>query len=263
MTTHIRELNGRAELDGAFDLFDSIWHFAPTNPPITAEILQALVKAGGYAAGAFDGERLIGACVGFFGPPAEAELYSYIAGVAPEHRGVGHALKLHQRSWALAHGARTVAWTYDPLISRNAYFNVAKLGAEPVEYLPNFYGSMNDAINGSDDSDRLLIRWDLNAPHVEAAAAGTPRRVDALAVPGAVVALDRSADGLPIVTRYSAETVLVAVPQDVESLRVEDPDAAKAWRLAVRDVLGPLLGAGARVTGFDRNGWYVVQGGTS
>jgi predicted GNAT superfamily acetyltransferase len=263
MSLHIRELSERTEFGGACELFDAIWHPEPSNPPITADLLRALTKAGGYVAGAFDDERLVGACVGFFGPPAEARLYSYIAGVAPEHRGIGHALKWHQRAWALAHGARTITWTYDPLIRRNAYFNVAKLGADPVEYLPNFYGAMSDVINGGDDSDRLLVRWDLTAPHVEAAAAGTPRVVDDAAAAGAVIALDRCGDGLPVVTRRHGQTVLVAVPTDVESLRGNDPGAARAWRLAVREVLGPLLQGGARITGFDRSGRYVVQGGAS
>ncbi|MFD1501576.1 hypothetical protein ACFSIL_34680, partial [Streptosporangium lutulentum] len=38
-----------------------------------------------------------------------------------------------------------------------------------------------------------------------------------------------------------------------------DPGAAKAWRHAVRDVLGGLMKDGARVTGFAREGGYVVE----
>jgi predicted GNAT superfamily acetyltransferase len=54
----------------------------------------------------------------------------------------------------------------------------------------------------------------------------------------------------------------VAIPADVERLRAGDPGAAAAWRTAVRDTLGELMAAGGRVTGFDRAGWYVIEGGS-
>ena len=253
MSLRIRELSGTAELDGAYQLFDSIWRPEPGNQPVTADLLRAMSKAGTYIAGAFAGERLVGACVGFCGPPRDLVMHSHIAGVAPGSRGAGYALKQHQRTWALQRGVTAIVWTFDPHVARNAYFNLAKLGADPVEYLPNFYGSMNDAINGSDETDRLLVRWDLTAPHV---GTGTPRLADA---GGAVTGLGRSPDGLPLVQDCAGDAGLVAVPQDIETLRTTDPGAAKAWRLAVRDVLAPLMASGARVTGFDRSGWYVVR----
>jgi predicted GNAT superfamily acetyltransferase len=42
-------------------------------------------------------------------------------------------------------------------------------------------------------------------------------------------------------------------------LRRSDPRAAKEWRIALREVLGGLLADGARVTGFDRAGWYMLE----
>jgi predicted GNAT superfamily acetyltransferase len=55
--------------------------------------------------------------------------------------------------------------------------------------------------------------------------------------------------------------LLVGVPADIEAMRLSDPARAAAWRTALRDVLSPLLAGGARVTGFDRTGWYVVSMG--
>src|SRR5699024_8773798 len=106
--------------------YDRIWRPDPANPPVTTELLRALTKAGNYVTGAYDGAELIGACVGFFGEPAGAALHSHIAGVTGAARGrhVGFALKLHQRAWALRRGVREIAWTFDPLIRRNAYFNL-------------------------------------------------------------------------------------------------------------------------------------------
>jgi predicted GNAT superfamily acetyltransferase len=258
----IRPLGELAEFDAVYRLFDAIWRPDPTNPPITAELMRALTKAGNYVAGAYDGADLVGASVGFFGPPAHRDLHSHISGVsaAALGRDVGFALKLHQRAWALERGVTAITWTFDPLVSRNAYFNIAKLGARPVEYLPDFYGGMADGINAGDESDRLLIRWELTAPHVAEACAGRPTRCDtaALRAAGAVTALDRSGATEPVAGRADGDTVLVAVPPDIGALRAADPDLARRWRIAVRDALRPVLAEGARVTGFDRAGWYVL-----
>jgi predicted GNAT superfamily acetyltransferase len=41
-----------------------------------------------------------------------------------------------------------------------------KLGARAVEYHVDFYGALDDDINGSGETDRLLARWDIDpAPH--------------------------------------------------------------------------------------------------
>jgi len=244
----IRELTDLAELEAVSALLDEIWRPRPGESTAAVELLRAMSKAGNYVAGAYDGDRLVGAGVAFFGPPAQRTVHSHIVGVSPATRGLGYALKMHQRAWALEHGATTIGWTFDPLVSRNAYFNLAKLGALPVEYLPNFYGGMRDEINAGDESDRLLVHWDLSAP-----VGGRP-----IDTTGAVFGLDRSLDGRPVPGSTDAETVLVAVPADVEKLRLADPAAAREWRHAVRSVLQPLLAGGARVAGFDRKGWYIV-----
>jgi predicted GNAT superfamily acetyltransferase len=258
----IRELADVAGFAAVRRLYDGIWKPDPQNPLVTTELLRALSKSGGYVAGAYDGDGLVGACVGFSGAPAGAELHSHIAGVsaAALGRGVGYALKLHQRAWVLARGGSSVAWTFDPLVARNAYFNVVKLAATAVEYQPNFYGEMADEINGGDDTDRLLIRWELRDRRVGAACEGQVRPGDARAerARGAVVGLDRTADGAPVPGTLDGDTVLVAVPPDIAALRSTAPALARRWRAAVRDVLAPLLAGGARVTGFDRSGWYIL-----
>ncbi|ROS44125.1 GNAT family N-acetyltransferase [Amycolatopsis thermoflava] len=251
----VREVAELPELEAVYRLFDLIWRPDPANPPVTTELMRALTKAGNYVSGAFVGDELVGACVGFFGTPGV--MHSHIAGVAPvmAGRSVGLALKLHQRAWALPRGISVIEWTFDPLVSRNAYFNLGKLAAEAVEYLPNFYGGMHDHINGDDDTDRLLVHWRIGAPEVEAACDGTPRRVSA--PPGAVVALGAEND-TPRAGSLDGPALLVAAPRDIETLRRADPRLARQWRIAVRDTLGTLLAEGARVAGFDKTGWYVV-----
>ncbi len=258
----IREVADIVELEAVADLFDSIWR-RQSGPLLTAELMRAFAKAGNYVAGAFDGATLIGACVGFFSAPAENALHSHIAGVsaAARQRHVGFAMKLHQRAWALQRGASTIGWTFDPLVARNAWFNIVKLGAQPVEYLGNFYGGMHDGINGADGSDRLLAHWDLASPAVEQACYGYPLPGDVRAERqgGAQVALGISASGAPVTGSADASTVLVALPPDIESLRITEPALASEWRSAVRESLGGLLADGARISGFDRNGWYIIR----
>lgn len=258
----VRELTTQDELTAVYNMYNDIWRPDPTNPPVTSELLRALSKAGSYVSGAFDRGELVGACVGFFGAPASSALHSHIAGVSRTARGhnVGFALKVHQRAWSMLRGVSTVSWTFDPLVRRNAYFNLVKLAASADEYLNNFYGFMHDSINGSDDSDRMVVNWHLESPAVVDACAGSPMHthVDA---DQTSIALAIGADGGPQSGSLEGETLLVAVPEDIEALRVQDPGRAKAWRVAVRESLGELLTVGARVVGFDRAGWYVVTRG--
>lgn len=259
----IRTLDGIADLEEVRRLYERIWRTGATNPPVTADLLRAMAKAGSYVSGAYDDDELVGACFGFFAAPARDALHSHIAGVVERMAGrhVGLALKLHQRAWTLDAGAGAITWTYDPLIRRNSWFNLGKLAADVTEYLPDFYGPMDDDINRTGPTDRVLVRWPLTAPAVAAACAGTPRPADVarLRADGAVVALEASAAGGPIVRPAYGRTVLVGVPADIEGLREQDPDLAAAWRGALREVLGGLLAGGARVRGFDRSGWYVVE----
>jgi predicted GNAT superfamily acetyltransferase len=260
----VRGVDELPELKQVADLFAQIWGRS-MSPPMTLELLRALTKAGNYVGGAYDGDRLVGACVGFFHAPGEDALHSHIAGVTATGRSVGFALKLHQRAWALLHGVSEIAWTFDPLVARNAHFNLVKLAATPSEYLPNFYGPMVDAINGDDDSDRLLVRWRLTDPDVTLACTGThvgPSAKGELAN-GAVVALGVGDDGgpspVPQVDLRAGATALVAVPLDIEQLRSADPSLAHQWRIALREALTSLASQGGRIVAFDRAGWYVVR----
>ncbi|GAA1966265.1 hypothetical protein GCM10009776_31520 [Microbacterium deminutum] len=235
----LRELTRLDEHHAAGELLAQIWG-RPENPPIAPELLRAFGKSGGYIAGAFDGELLVGVTVGFHAAPDLRSLHSHIAGILPAvaGRSIGYAMKLHQRAWALARGIPIIEWTFDPLVARNAYFNIRKLAAMPVEYLTNFYGIMGDGINGEDETDRLLIRWRLLDDDVTAAAVTRRAATVDAGTPGCVH---------------------VAVPADIESLRRQSPAQAREWRLRVRAELGAALAGGGRIIGFDRVTGYIVK----
>ena len=170
------ELPVRADdMVAVVEVFDSVWGSTP--PVVTVELLTAVAHGGGYVAlaRAADG-RPVGASLGLLARHDDAPaLHSHVTGLVEDVRGtgVGRALKLHQRDWAAAHGLDRIVWTFDPLVRRNAWFNLEVLGAEAREYLPSFYGTMSDAINAGDRSDRLLVVWDVHRPVRDAGEVGT------------------------------------------------------------------------------------------
>ena len=258
------ELESIEEVRAAAALYETVWRASTGASPVSPELMRALSHAGGYVAGAFDGDRLVAASLAFHGDGVVADLHSHIAAVLPQVQGrdIGRALKLHQRSWALARGLATVSWTFDPLVRRNAWFNLSKLGARATDYLVDFYGVMQDAQNNGDESDRAVAVWQLEAPQVVAAASGAyPEvRVDELLREGARIAL-RDSDGVPVPAAGAAGTlrVLVQIPEDVQRLRLAQPMLARRWREVSRDVLEPLLSGHFVATGFARSGWYVLE----
>jgi len=260
------QLDQITDLHAVRRLFDAIWGPDGSGSVVTTELLRALSKAGSYVGGAFDGTELVGASIGFFGPPNQAAMHSHITGVSSRMQGrnVGFALKVHQRASSLERGVREITWTFDPLVARNAHFNLGKLAADPVEYLENFYGPMDDRINGGDDTDRLLVRWALDTERVALACSGHARRDSQrrAAFDGADFALAVSETGWPMAGRAKTRTVLVAVPRDIEAVRAADRACAAAWRRALRETLGGLLAEKARVVDFDGAGWYVVERNT-
>jgi predicted GNAT superfamily acetyltransferase len=255
----VRVLHELPELEQVGALFNEVWRPDPTNPPATLELLRVVSHIGSYVAAAYRGDTMVGATMGLFGPPDGRSLHSHITGVLPDGqvRGVGFALKTHQRAWALDNGVRTISWTFDPLVSRNAHFNLAKLGARCHVYLESFYGDMPDELNAGDESDRLLLEWDLADPAVTRALDGNP----AERAPDALVALDIAGDQRPVPGEIKGRHVEVRIPSDIYAVRRAQPEAALRWRLAVRDVLGGMLADGAVITGFSREGGYLLDRG--
>ncbi len=231
----IRELMSMDELERAAALIDAIWG---EDRIMTPALLRALSTQGNPVIGAFRGHDLIGAQVGFLGMEGgRAILHSHITGVARglEHRGLGLALKRAQRDWCLGNGIDTVTWTFDPVVARNAYFNLVKLGAVADRFHRDFYGAMQDELNVGDRSDRLEVRWEIRSERVERALAGHPKAPDAI------------------------DTERVRVPQDYHALRQIDPGAARRWRDSVADAMEALIAGGLRATWFLREGAYVLE----
>jgi predicted GNAT superfamily acetyltransferase len=263
----IVETSRYADLVGLRELFDTVWSPDPTTPVVTPELLIAYRHTGQYVVKALDttvpGQPMIAGSVAFLGAPIGRALHSHVTGVLSpgRGRGLGYAVKLHQRAWALERGLDLVTWTFDPLIRRNAWFNLAKLGARPTEYLVNFYGEIHDDVNVGDESDRLFLAWPLDDPGVERACAGESLDVpiDRLRDDGAVTLLSVAADGSPRQSAADGDVALVQVPPDIEAMRHQEPALARRWRAALREVLTGARTEGRWISGIGRGGWYVLR----
>ncbi|MBY0690366.1 GNAT family N-acetyltransferase [Microbacterium marinilacus] len=258
----VRSLTSLADCSACEQLLAEVWRTPQDSPPLSADVIRAMSDGGSYAAGAFEGEggaeHLVGACLAWWSAPQRAELHSHIAGIRGSHHGraVGYALKLDQRAHALERGVSSVTWTFDPLIARNAHFNIRKLGATASSYLVDHYGRLPDGVNGDDESDRLLARWDL-ADERTVAACDQGRPQTRWGIPRPMLDID---DDRPVLRGGGGPIVLVCVPRDIEHLRRENPNVARDWRRAVRDVLGGLIDGGAHLVDFDRRlGGYVLE----
>ena len=254
----IKELSDIDDLRELAELLALVWG-RPGEAPISPDVLKALVHSDNYVGGAYVDGKLVGGLVGWFGgvPPHDLHLHSHILGVIPgyEAHGLGFELKQHQRRWCLERSVKVIEWTTDPLVRRNVYFNLTKLGAQATAYLTNIYGVMSDGINAGEESDRLLITWRLESP-----SAGAEPKLDELTRDGAVTALSVGPAGEPVVAeRPAARVLLCQVPEDIVALRRDDPRIARSWRTAVRKVIGGALDAGYEVSGATRSGWYVLE----
>lgn len=239
-------------------LLVSIWGMSPQGAPIPFDVLRGISHAGCNISTAYlpDG-RVCGAAVALVTP--EHGSYSLIAGVAPDigDKGVGFALKQHQRAWCLERGIETMSWTFDPLVSRNARFNLAKLGAHVTEYTRNFYGIMDDEINAQDESDRLVAVWPLASDDAVACSEGRPRDVE---LPNGLDAtvLGAGPDGEAHLLQ-SEDTLWARAPRDIVALRAQSPDLAAAWRRELREVFESAFAAGRTADGVTRDGWYRLS----
>jgi predicted GNAT superfamily acetyltransferase len=265
----VAELHDIGELTEAAELFIEVWQTSRAEAPCTPALLRALAQSGNYVAAARLGGRMVAASVGFLHPTGVSiGLHSHITGVRTEVQGggVGFALKQHQRAWALARDLRVITWTFDPLVRRNAFLNLVKLGAEIVQYLPDFYGPMGDGINAGDETDRCLVSWPLTRERAVAASGGAAVEpdLDRLRKAGAHVLLEQDAAGQPSAmdpgaVAAGAATLLLQVPSDIVAIRAADPGLAWRWRRALRATMGDALGRGLSATGITRSGWYVLE----
>jgi predicted GNAT superfamily acetyltransferase len=251
-----------------------VWGYTDSEDVVPVPILVITVKRGGILIGAFtDDDIMVGFVYSLPGlKDRRPTQWSHMLGVLDEYRntGVGHQLKLEQRLRTLAMGIDLVEWTYDPLQALNAHLNFTKLGVIVEEYEENIYGDSSSPLHRGTPTDRFVCEWHITTPHVA-------RRIDPVMPSGSIG--HESIAGLPIVNRtqlvrewrrcgdvnlaLTAPRLLVEIPTGFTAMQAGDPDLARSWRFATREIFTAYFGREYRAVDFildrdNRRGHYLL-----
>ena len=224
---------------------------------VAPAILKVAQILGGVSAGAYDEDGdLVGFVFGMTGVRGgEVVHWSDMLAVRRGVRdsGLGARLKAYQRDVLLAQGITTMYWTFDPLQSRNAYLNFAKLGIVVREYARDMYGQTDSPLHRGIGTDRFIALWLMQSERVRRRLDGVERGPDATALAGCVSALDAAGGDhdqpRPGGVLLGAEepTVRVAIPADISSVMADSMELAVAWREATRTALTHYMDRGYEV----------------
>jgi len=273
---HIRDLSCFDDLLQLRAVEKEVWGMADEDSlPMTLAV--ALQAAGSIFVGAFDGPRLVGFAFGFLGQEhGQPAVHSHMLAVLDPYRqhDLGRRLKLAQRERTLAMGVREMTWTFDPLQSRNAHFNLAKLGVVSDTYKIDFYGPETSSMLHRNGTDRLWVRWLLDSRRVQDRIAGKDTRAEAIdALRHLAPLVSFNGDGRParacLGESLARQRVSIEVPGDILSVERADMNLAREWREATRWAFTRALEAGFVVTDFCRSlrgqqgpGAYLLQRGS-
>jgi predicted GNAT superfamily acetyltransferase len=280
-TPIIRILESPEDMTLVEELQRAVWPGSETDV-VPAHMLITAMHNGGLVIGAFLEDRIIGFVFGFPGlefiPDGPRPKHcSHMMGIHPDHRdsGIGFALKRAQWQMVRHQGLDHITWTYDPLLSRNAYLNIAKLGAVCNTYRRSEYGEMRDGLNAGLPSDRFQVDWWVNTRRVERRLGKRPRRplkLDNFAKADLqpLYSLQSQSGNWPRPPEHfsplEGKLALAEIPSDFSALKDADFPLARDWRFFSREVFETAFAAGFIVTDFvydQSRSFYVLSHGES
>ncbi|MEZ3161213.1 hypothetical protein AB1K54_11830 [Microbacterium sp. BWT-B31] len=155
----VETLRSGEQFRAAAALYTRVFGYDRPEFSLNPNLLSALARNGGSAVGVFTSQDdLIGFAYGFIGRDANGDEFHYsqaaVVDAAHQGEGVGRLIKEHQRRVALGWGHRTMRWTFDPILARNAHFNFTSLGAEGIGFVPDYYDRPG--------TDRVVVEWALD-----------------------------------------------------------------------------------------------------
>jgi predicted GNAT superfamily acetyltransferase len=210
----VRHCRGIEEFEACVRLEREVWKSADIDVvPIPLFVVAS--NTGGQVLGAFQGNHLVGFTMAIAGwRDGEPLPHSHMTAVSGAHQnlGIGRQLKLFQRADALAHGISLIEWTFDPLITKNAYFNFMRLGTIARCYVPNAYGITTSPLHAALPTDRLVAEWHLNSQRVLRILAGK-----------------RSTPA------FDKKAIRISVPAAIDELRTSNPEKAAQIQAEIRD----------------------------
>jgi predicted GNAT superfamily acetyltransferase len=277
----IRDLKSFHDLKEVEAVEREVWELSDLDTtPLTLAI--ATQQAGSLWLGAFDGRELVGFAFGFLGVEhGRPNLHSHMLAVRAPYRNsdLGYKLKLAQRERVLAmriNGTRIseVTWTFDPLQSKNAHLNFAKLGVIAQSYKIDFYGPETSSTLHRNGTDRLWVKWPLASRRVQNRLQGKDPRAEMLdALRTLQPLIQFNAQGEPSRTDLPAallrQRIAIEIPSDIGIIEQKDPALARQWRLETRWAFTEALQSGFFVAEFCRTvrgqqgpGVYLLEKGT-
>ncbi|HVP53919.1 MAG TPA: GNAT family N-acetyltransferase [Candidatus Eisenbacteria bacterium] len=173
-TVTVRPCHAIEEFERMVELEVLVWGFGERDV-VPSQMYVVAAKIGGQTLGAFVGGKMAGFVLAYPGiRDGRGYLHSHMAAVLPEYRnlGIGRKLKLAQREDALARGISLIEWTFDPLQTRNAYFNICRLGVVVRRYLLDVYGATSSPLHAGLPTDRLVAEWNLDSERVREVLSG-------------------------------------------------------------------------------------------
>jgi len=196
---------------------------------------------------------------------------SHQMGIHPDFRnkGIGFALKRAQWQKVRKQDIELITWTYDPLLSLNAYLNIYRLGTICQTYLQNVYGSLRDSLNKGLPTDRFQVELWVNSHRVIKRLSSQPRQKLDLAhfiAAEAKIINPTYLDGssLPRIKQTILENqlknvldnpsanhlLLVEIPSDFYTLKSQSTEAAIEWKMLTRRIFESLFSRDYFVTDF-------------
>jgi predicted GNAT superfamily acetyltransferase len=260
----IRDLQSFGDMKQVEEVEREVWGLADLDAtPLTLAI--ATKEAGSIWVGAFDGTKLVGFAFGFLGMEhGQLIVHSHMLALRKPYRNfnLGYKLKLAQRERALAvriDAARIhqMTWTFDPLQSKNAHLNFAKLGVVSESYKVDFYGPETSSLLHRNGTDRLWVTWPLASRRVQDRLQGKASRSEILDALSTLTPLVQfNGDGKPVRTDLAAalkrQRVAIEIPSEIACVEQKDPTLAREWRLQTRWAFNEALQAGFLVVEFCR-----------
>lgn len=263
------------------ELQRAVWPGSETDV-VPAHLMITAVHNGGLLIGAFANGQLIGFVFGFpgieFTPDGPRPKHcSHMMGIHPDQRdsGIGFALKRAQWQMVRHQGLDHITWTYDPLLSRNAYLNIAKLGAVCNTYRRSEYGDMRDGLNAGLPSDRFQVDWWINTRRVERRLGKRPRRplrlenfskAELQPLYSPQLQSDRWLRPPEHFSALNGTLALAEIPPDFIRLKDADFALARDWRFFTRELFETAFAEGYIVTDFvfdQARSFYVLAHGES
>ncbi len=226
----VRECTSLEDYKSCIEMHSRIWQYDNLDvTPLRSFVIAH--RSGGFTLAAFEASgKMLGFALALaaFDENLTPYFYSNMLAVEPElqNAGIGIRLKLAQREHVLKRGVSLMAWTFDPLQSRNAYLNIFKLGGVVRNYFVNYYGNQSTSVlHRGLDTDRLFVEWWVKSERVAAALASR--------------------------NRIEKPVAAVEIPRQIEEIKKRDIGEGRRWQMKVRSEFQNLLNDGLYCAGFE------------